>query len=151
MDVIQTAPVSLIRDFYHAYYRPERATLIVVGDIDPRAIEAKIEARFSDGRRRPAGGDPVLGPPLKRGTETRLVVDPNMARSTMIGWVSAYETPPATAAVVRDNFIQSLGLTIVNRRLQALANSPQRPFQDALLTSAEYAALSQGHLSRHQQ
>jgi len=135
VDVIQHAPVSLVRDFYHAYYRPERATLIVVGDVDPLEVETKIKALFSDwvgvG---PPGADPKLDTPPKRGSETRLVVDSNMARSTTIGWVAPYEAPPSNTATVREDLLESLGLTIVNRRLRALANSPERPFQDALLT-----------------
>ena len=135
VDIIRNAPVSLVRDFYHAYYRPERATLIVVGDIDPQAVEAEIKARFSDWAGvGPAGADPLLGPPLQRGAETRLIVDPNLARSTMIGWAAPYEVPPATAAVVRQDFVQSIGLTIINRRLEAMANSPERPFQDAMMS-----------------
>jgi len=135
VDIIQHAPVSLIRDFYHAYYRPERATLIVVGDIDPDAVEAQIKKRFSDwvgvG---PPGGEPDLGTPPRRGSETRLIVDSNIARSTMIGWVSPFQAPPATRATARQDVIESIALSIVNRRLQAQANSPERPFQDALLT-----------------
>ena len=46
VDVIQNAPVSELTDFYRAYYRPERAQVIIVGDIDPDAIEAKIRAKF---------------------------------------------------------------------------------------------------------
>ena len=135
VDIIEHAPVSLIRDYYHAYYRPERATLIVVGDIDPDAVEAQIKARFSDWTGvGPAGADPDLGAPLKRGTETRLVVDSNLARSTMIAWVSPADAPPGDKAVARRDLLESLAMTIVNRRLQALANSPERPFQDALIS-----------------
>src|SRR5665213_3648598 len=48
VDVIEHAPISLVADFYRANYRPDRATLIAVGDFDPAAMEAKIKARFSD-------------------------------------------------------------------------------------------------------
>ena len=61
-DVIKTAPAARIRDLYDRYYRPERATLVMVGDFDPAAIEAKIKARFSDWQGRgPAGADPDIG------------------------------------------------------------------------------------------
>jgi len=33
--VIETLTQDQIRAFYDAYYRPERATLIIVGDIEP--------------------------------------------------------------------------------------------------------------------
>src|SRR3546814_15314849 len=61
-EVIKTAPASRIRDLYDRYYRPERATLVMVGDFDPAAIEAKIKERFSDWQGRgPAGADPDIG------------------------------------------------------------------------------------------
>jgi len=41
-DVIKNAPVALVRDYYNAFYRPDQATLIVVGEIDPAEIGAKI-------------------------------------------------------------------------------------------------------------
>ena len=44
VDILQNAPASLIADFYHHYYRPERAMLVAVGDFDPAAMEAKIKA-----------------------------------------------------------------------------------------------------------
>jgi zinc protease len=57
---IKTGTVAALRTFYDAYYRPERAVLVVVGDVDPAAVEAKIKARFSDwtGRGTP-GADPA--------------------------------------------------------------------------------------------
>src|SRR3546814_11351782 len=60
--VIRTAPASRLRDLYDRYYRPERATLVMVGDFDPVAVEAKIKARFADWRGRgPAGATPAIG------------------------------------------------------------------------------------------
>ena len=47
-EVIKTAPAARLRDLYDRYYRPERATLVMVGDFDPAAVEAKIKARFGD-------------------------------------------------------------------------------------------------------
>jgi zinc protease len=48
VEIIRNAPVSEAADFYHAYYRPERAAVVVVGDIDPDAIEREIKTRFSN-------------------------------------------------------------------------------------------------------
>ena len=66
--VIQKAGRAQIADFYRRYYRPERATLIAVGDFDVAAMEAKIQAAFGGWRvTGPAGGDRDLGPVEKRG------------------------------------------------------------------------------------
>ena len=47
-EVIATAPSSRIKDLYHRYYRPENTTLVMVGDFDVDAMEAKIQAQFAD-------------------------------------------------------------------------------------------------------
>src|SRR3546814_5798534 len=60
-EVIRTAPAARIRDLYDRYYRPERATLVLVGDFDPAAVEAKISARFSGWQGRgSACADPAI-------------------------------------------------------------------------------------------
>ena len=41
---------ALVRKFYEANYRPERTTLIVVGDFDSADVESRIKALFSDWR-----------------------------------------------------------------------------------------------------
>ncbi|MDR3512339.1 MAG: insulinase family protein [Caulobacteraceae bacterium] len=140
VDNIEHAPAEALRAFYRAYYRPERATLIVVGDVDPDLVEAKIKARFDDWRAvGPAGPEPVLGPPLKRGMETRLVVDPKLSRLVAVGWVAPYDGGAETQAKVRRNVVESIALAIVSHRLQRMANQIDRPFLSAQLTSQAQA------------
>ena len=42
--VIKTAKHDTFADLYANFYRPDLETLIVVGDVDPKAIEAQIKA-----------------------------------------------------------------------------------------------------------
>ena len=61
-EVIQKADHAALAAFYARYYRPERATLVVVGDFDVAAMEAKIRAQFGSWRGAgPAGADPEIG------------------------------------------------------------------------------------------
>ena len=53
--VLQDAPAQRIRDFYEAYYRPERAVIVAVGDFDLDLMEGKIREAFADWA--PAAGD----------------------------------------------------------------------------------------------
>ncbi len=48
-DIIRTAPVSQLRALYDTWYRPDRMAVIVVGDIDPAAIEAVDQRRLRAG------------------------------------------------------------------------------------------------------
>ncbi|HAJ02096.1 MAG TPA: hypothetical protein DCL55_02455, partial [Brevundimonas sp.] len=44
--VLANAPRERFVEFYSAYYRPSRATVIAVGDFDVDVMEAKIIATF---------------------------------------------------------------------------------------------------------
>ena len=46
--VLETATRETMVGLYQRFYRPERATLMIVGDFDVDAIEKKIAAKFSD-------------------------------------------------------------------------------------------------------
>ncbi len=139
-DNIQHASVDALRAFYRAYYRPERATLIVVGDVDPDLVEARVRAHFADWTSvGPPGPDPVLGPPPPRGQETRLIIDAALSRSIAVGWVAPYDSSQRTRQVVRDNLVESIGLAAINHRLQRLAARPDRPFLSAQLLRQDQA------------
>ena len=45
-EILKSFPPQRLRDFYRDYYRPDRMAVIVVGDIDPAAIEALIRKHF---------------------------------------------------------------------------------------------------------
>jgi zinc protease len=141
VEVLQKAPASLIVDFYHHYYRPERATLVVVGDFDPTAMEAKIKAKFGDWKAAgPAGPDPDLGKVKARKTEAKLVVQPGTALNLQIIWVRPPDLRADRLAKRREDLVEQLGFSVLNRRLSALTRSPHPPFLGAAAFKAD-----QGH------
>ncbi|MDB5494497.1 MAG: peptidase family [Phenylobacterium sp.] len=132
VDVLKTAPVSRIADFYHRYYRPDRAVLVVVGDFDPVAMEAKVKARFSDWTAvGPTGADPDLGQVKPRGTEARLVIEPGAPLSMQLMWVRPPDLSADTLAKRRRELARMLGFQVMNRRFGAIARSPQPPLLNA--------------------
>jgi len=146
VDVIKTAPASLIREFYRANYRPDRAALIVVGDFDPAEVEAKIKARFSDWTPRgPETAEPDLGQVEKRGLTVSVVNLPGAQTLTYIAWVRPYDASPDTREKRRRETVENLALAVLNRRLGKLAAAANPPFIEAdgafenLLHSAKIA------------
>jgi zinc protease len=129
VDILKTAPSARIQDFYRRYYRPDRAVLVVVGDFDPAAMEAKVRARFSDWKPvGPAGADPDLGKVQPRGTEAKLVVEPGGPFQLRIAWVRLPDLSPDTLAHRRKDLVRQLGFEVLNRRLSVLARSANPPF-----------------------
>jgi zinc protease len=44
---LQAATVKNVQDFHSSYYRPDNATLIVVGDFDPKQLDAWVDKYFA--------------------------------------------------------------------------------------------------------
>jgi len=132
VEVLKTAPASLVRAYYEAYYRPERAVLVAVGDFDPDAMEAKIRARFGDWRAAaPSVPEPDLGAVPQRGAEARLVVEPGAQLGMQLAWTAAPDLSPDSRAKQRRAVVEQLGLAVLNRRFSALARAPEPPFISA--------------------
>jgi zinc protease len=107
---------ALTRDdivsFYNAYYRPNNATIIVVGEVESNAIKAKLEKAF-------AGWKPADVPAMKDGAQTMaakpaiyLVDKPGAAQSSVsIGQVGIERNNPDFYAVQVMNSILGGGGT----------------------------------------
>ena len=46
-EIIETAPVERLRDFYERWYRPDLMAVVAVGDFDTELIEAKVKQHFA--------------------------------------------------------------------------------------------------------
>jgi zinc protease len=137
-DVIHNAPVGLVQDYYRANYRPERATLMVVGDIDPAAIENEIRQRFSDWKPvGPPAADADLGAVKPQGLKASVVEVPGAGTKVQIGWVRPYDAAPDTVAKRRAQLIEDLGLMVLNRRVTSLARQAEAPFISAEVASQD--------------
>ena len=130
--VVARGSVELMRAYYQAYYRPDRATLIVVGDIDPAALEAKIKTIFGNWQGTgTAGRDPRLNIPLRRSLEAKLFTEEGAPPRILLAWLKAPDPKPDTTKLEKTELIQFAGLRILNRRLSEQATAPDRPFTRA--------------------
>ena len=129
VEVIKTANRDRLAAFYQAYYRPERAFLVAVGDFDADTMEAKIKAHFGDWKAQgPDALDFDPGAVARRGPEAKTVVQPGAATSVQITWMNPPDKNPDSVAVRRKQLIRSLGLAVLNRRLGARARGNEPPY-----------------------
>lgn len=128
-EILKTAPAQRIRDFYEAYYRPERAVLVAVGDFDVDAMEAKIKAKFGDWTGKGANGkNPDVGPVAKRGPTAKLLVEAGAPWSVQMTWMRKPDGLLETKAVDERDMLENLAFAVLNRRLQAIGRSAEPPF-----------------------
>jgi zinc protease len=136
-DVRQVTPEQ-IRIFYRQWYRPERAALVVTGDIDPQRMELEIRHRFSDWQGQgPAAPDLERGTVISRAAETETYSEAGLPTCLSIAWISA--TNPA----IRDDkkeerawMLRNIALGAFNRRLADLAQGADAPFLGASLSAS---------------
>jgi len=131
-DIISNAPVDLVRDYYRTNYRPERATLIVVGDIDAAALEADIRNRFGNWTATTAApADIDLGALEKHGARVGTVIVPGGATRVQLAWTRPYDASQDTVAKRRQQLVDGIGVAVLNRRISLLAQQPNPPFVGA--------------------
>ncbi len=129
VDVLSNAQRQAFADFYNAYYRPERAVIVAVGDFDVDAMEAKIKAEFSDWTNaNPVGPEPDLGTVQPRSAEARIHVEAGTQESIQLAWVSPPDLSPDNSSTRVVSMVRDLALAVLNRRLQSLARGENPPF-----------------------
>lgn len=129
-DVILKAPRERFVDFYSRYYVPSRMTFVVVGDIDPKDMEARIKEAFGSMKdpEKP-GTDPDLGPVKSpEGLETAVFAD-NEVSSTDLSLMTVRPLvvkPDTTANRIADLPL-ALANSIIDRRFERLAKKENSP------------------------
>mgnify|MGYP002377466797 CR=1 FL=1 len=132
LDVIRTAPRDRFVDYYRKYYRPERATLVIVGDVDPAEVEAKIRSRFEGWRNNaPAGGEPDQGRPAARPFEAGSAVLEGALRDVSVNYIRPYTQVTDSRAERVKGLRETLALAVLNRRLRRISEGADAPFANA--------------------
>ncbi|HEX8443397.1 MAG TPA: insulinase family protein [Allosphingosinicella sp.] len=111
-----------LRAFYERWYRPDRATVIMVGDADPASMERLIAKRFGDWRASgPPPREPDFGAIASPKQRAATLAYPGAPFTASFAWLRPYQTLPNTIARERDDLARSIGARILNRRLEAKA------------------------------
>ncbi len=127
--VIETVTPQTIHGFYDAFYRPERGTLLIVGDVTPSSLIPMISIAFGDWKGRgPAGNDPIpitVKPPAP---DVSMVLTPGAPdTSIMLRWFEPYSEPPQTKAERRRMMVETIGARIVAQRMLGLNDAAGKP------------------------
>ena len=146
VDTIKAATRDRLQRFYRANYRPDNATIVVAGNVDPAAVERQIKKLFRDWK--PAGQpDPLptgTPAPLHPATEFVAAGSPDQLS---LSWVRPADRRAETEAVQRERIVQMIGIVVLNQRLTDRGLRPNSPFvgAGAWIASAVFgsAALTQ--------
>lgn len=145
-EVIRTAPAERLRAFYERWYRPERATLVIVGDMNLDMMEAEIARRFGDWR---GVGEGVPVPTagtmtLDRPAAADVFVHPAIPEQVTISWFKPWQLERDTRALRHRRMLESIAEGAFERRLSRLALAADAPFTAAGLSEGNNFDLATG-------
>ena len=148
--VLETADAGRIRAFYDTWYRPERMTLVVVGDFHPETAAREITQAFSGLTPRvPVQPDPDIGNTRHDGINILYHYEAEAGSTDVtLETLIQEDQPPDSVAAKTERFIRNMAYRIVNYRLDELAEGPDPPFTSAEASAGEalkyysYAAVS---------
>ena len=142
LDYLKSFDHQVLRDFYHQWYRPDYQAVIVVGDVDVDAIEAKIKALMSD-IPAPAADVSHKETIVVPGNETPIVsitTDPEMQGSRIQLFIKRDALPKEYNNTLQAELLdvaESYMETMTNARLQEIAMKPDAPFIGAGMSSGD--------------
>lgn len=132
-DIIKTAPRETFSDFYNAFYRPEQATLVAVGDFDLDAMEARIKTKFSDWK--PAAPGPLrttdFGAYKNKGAIIETYVEKGLPDGIAMSWSTPYDDRYQTLGTATDDTLDGVRTAILNERFERQAKLPNTAFASA--------------------
>lgn len=151
IDIIDNFEHSVIRRFYHDWYRPDLQAIIIVGDFDPQMMEAKVKERFSKiPTRENVQPRPSFEVPAHKEPIVDFFTDNELSRTT----IEVYYKHPVVPAdqknlgYYRDLLIHNLYSQMINARFSELTQKENAPFVfaynyygDIVRTMAAYALI----------
>ncbi|HEX9965895.1 MAG TPA: insulinase family protein [Allosphingosinicella sp.] len=119
---LKGATAAGLKAFYERWYRPDRATLVMVGDAEPKLMEALIADRFGGWKPSgPAPREPDYGRPAEAAERTAAISYPGSPHFATLSWIRRYDPVPPSQARERRDLARTLARRILNRRLEAKA------------------------------
>jgi zinc protease len=130
VETIKAADHDRLSRFYRANYRPDNATIVVVGNIDAAAVEQQIRSAFADWKASSAPEAIDLGTPSARKGIAEFV-SPGAPDQLSLTWVAPVDRRAETDAVDRELLVRRVALQVLNQRLADRAMKPGSPFVGA--------------------
>lgn len=135
-----------LRKFWRSWYRPDLASLIIVGDFDQADIEQRIQATFGS---MPIGENAPERPhytvPLHKGTLVKIIKDKEITSSSVKIIRKFPHREEKTLADLKRSVANIIYTYMVNQRLTEIAQQKEAPYMYA----QSYATSASGHTDRY--
>jgi len=121
---LNAATPASLRAFHDRWYRPDRTTLVIVGDRETPELEALVRKYFTDWRvKAKPPADPDFGKPDMVAARTRVLVEPGLPQVVSLAVLRPWVPKLDTIEYNRGKLIESLALRLISRRLEQRARA----------------------------
>ncbi len=124
--------VAAMRRFYDRWYRPELMAVIAVGDFKPSDVEKLIKRHFG---RIPRSDAPQARPGIAishpKAPRAAILTDEEATGTRVALWFPRRAVRPNDVGAYRTGLIETLGMAILNDRLEAAAGASDSPLLNA--------------------
>lgn len=142
MSVVMNFKPKALRDYYEKWYRPENQAIIVVGDIDVDAMEARIKQRFSTLKGKTAY-TPITPITIADNEQPIIVIEKDVEQTTnQVDLIFKYDPSPVAAKQttehIKQRYLKTAASALVNARLGEAAQKNDCPFFGAQMGDGQY-------------
>lgn len=132
IEVINTFPYQALRDYYDKWYRPDLQAIIIVGDIDIDAVEARIKTMFADIQPNDNPAERVeYEVPANEKPIVAIYTDPEETKTT-IAIYKKHDIYPqdkkGSNQYLIDEYTNSLIRIMINNRINDMTQKVETPF-----------------------
>lgn len=118
------ATADSVRAFHQRWYRPERATLVIVGDLDPALFEAQIAKHFAAWKGTgPNPTTPEFGKPSDTHPKSAALVEPTLPPVVLLATLRPWTVFEDTVKFNQERWVDFVAVRIINRRLERRARA----------------------------
>lgn len=124
-ETIANISAEQLRTFYEGYYRPDRATLVMVGDFDVATMEQDIRVRFASWQGKGAAKYnyvPSITPTTSPAAAT--FTDPAVPEIIQFDRVVPYTAPANNAVEKRRDLLNAIASAALSNRLSVISRKP---------------------------
>ena len=143
MEIVKNFPYETLRSYYRKWYRPDLQALVIVGDVDPEAIEKKLQEMFADIAPAPADAAVREDYPVPDNKEPLVFIGKDKEFTGMMASVM-FKTDPLpremrnTMAYIALDFVQDAISGMLNERLNEITRQADAPFSGAGVSFGDY-------------
>lgn len=121
---LTAATPASVKAFHDRWYRPDRAVVIVIGDMDPAVLEAMVQKHFSTWKAEGAPTpSPDFGKPVEGQPVAASIVEPAVPPLAMMAILRPWTVFSDTVIFNQKRMIDLVAIRIINRRLESRARS----------------------------